>query len=88
MSPVIHGIVRGPDGSAIPQARAYFVSGPEPFPDIAALTDGEGRFTLSARSAGAYAIECAAERFAPEAVTLDLRGDEERRIEITLQPEP
>lgn len=88
MSPVIHGTVRGPDGSPIPQARAYFVSGPEPFPDIAALTDAEGRFTLSAPSAGAYSIECAAEGFAPEALTLDLEGEEERRIEITFRPEP
>ena len=88
MSPVIHGTVRGPDGSPIPQARAYFVSGPESFPDIAALTDAVGRFTLSAPSPGAYTMECAAEGFGPHAVSLDLEGDEERRVEITLQPEP
>jgi hypothetical protein len=85
---VIHGVVRGPDGSPVAQARAYFASGPGPFPDIAALTDPEGRFTLSAPAPGGYVIECAAEGFAPEGVSLDVKEGEESRIEITLRPAP
>lgn len=85
---LIHGVVRGAGGEPVPEARAFFVSGPEPFPDIAAVTDGEGRFTLSAPSRGTYTLECVAEGFVREAVRVDLEGDEESHIEVTLRSEP
>jgi hypothetical protein len=86
MSAVVRGTVLGPDGSPVPQARVYFVTGPEPFPDIAALTDQEGRFALAGAAGGPYGIECAAEGFERERVTVDLADGAERRVEITLRP--
>lgn len=83
---LIRGVVRDPRGSAIPAARAYFVGGPEPFPDIAALTDQGGEFTLSATAPGPYRIECAAEGFSSRVTAVDVGDDEEIRLEIRLAP--
>ncbi|HZA19990.1 MAG TPA: carboxypeptidase-like regulatory domain-containing protein [Actinomycetota bacterium] len=85
MSAVIHGIVRDRAGVPVSQARVYFVSGPDPFPDIAALTSEEGRFSLSAPSPGAYLIECNAEGFATEVIGVHVEGQEEG-VEILLGP--
>lgn len=87
MGAVIRGAVLGPDGSPVAEARVYFVSGPDPFPDIAALTDAEGRFALPAASGGAYAIGCAAEGFTQETVRVDVDEGQERAVEITLRRE-
>jgi hypothetical protein len=67
------------------QARVYFVSGPGPLPDIAALTNEEGRFILSAPSAGAYMIECNADGFTTEVVGVNVEEDEQD-IEFLLSP--
>ena len=85
MSAVVRGTVLGPDGSPVSQARVYFVSGPEPFADIAALTDQQGRFALGAAAGGPYGIECTAEGFQQERVTVDLVDGTERHLEITLR---
>ncbi|UNO42467.1 carboxypeptidase-like regulatory domain-containing protein [Streptomyces sp. MST-110588] len=58
---VISGVVVGAAGEAVPNARVYVVQGPGPFTDVAALTDDEGRFALSAGTDGTYTVECRAE---------------------------
>lgn len=83
---LIHGVVRDPGGSPIPAARVYFVGGPEPFPDIAALTDEGGLFTLSTPAPGAYRIECAAEGFSSRLYDVDVGEEEETDLEIRLLP--
>jgi hypothetical protein len=83
---LIRGVVRDPGGSPIPAARAYFVAGPEPFPDIAALTNEGGEFTLSASDPGVFRIECAAEGFSSRVIAVDVGEDEETRLEIRLPP--
>jgi Carboxypeptidase regulatory-like domain len=86
MAYLIRGVVRDSSGSPIPEARAYFVGGPEPFPDIAALTDEDGAFTLSAPAPGAYRIECAAEGFSSRLTAVDVGEGEETHFEIRLTP--
>jgi hypothetical protein len=86
MAYLIRGVVRDPAGSPIPQARAYFVAGPEPYADVAALTDEGGQFTLSAPTPGAYRIECAAEGFSSRVAAVEVGVDEETRLEIRLSP--
>jgi hypothetical protein len=81
---VVSGVVRNEEGDAIPDARVFFIDGPERFADVASLTDALGRFFLSAPSMGTYTIQCAAEGFVPR--VLDIRvslDDETLEIEMT-----
>jgi Carboxypeptidase regulatory-like domain len=81
------GVVRGPDGEPVPQARVFIAGGPVPVPDIAALTDAEGRFALSLPAAGAYQLECVADGFAPLSTTVEVGGGREAQVELRLIPD-
>jgi hypothetical protein len=83
---LILGTVRGPEAIPLAEARAFFVSGPEPFPDIAALTNERGEFALAAPSPGTYRIQCVAEGFEPQIVSVDAEESGETRLEISLRP--
>ena len=78
-------MIRAPDGQPVAGARVFFVSGPGPFPDIAALTDDQGRFALSARLPGTYQIECVAEGFASTRETIAALSGQQVAIEISLK---
>lgn len=85
---LISGVVRDGVGRPVAQARMYVTDGPEPFPDIAALTMSDGSFRLSVASEGTYTLGCSAEGFAPTSVTVLVRGDQGQRVEIRLQGQP
>ncbi|MEV0122243.1 carboxypeptidase-like regulatory domain-containing protein [Streptomyces sp. NPDC050703] len=57
----ITGVVRDASGTPVAGARVLFTDGPRPLPDIAALTDAEGRFSLGAPSPGSYTLVCRAD---------------------------
>ena len=59
--PVIAGVVVDAKGNPVEGARVYFIEGPVPLPDIAALTDDAGRFRLTAPVPGNYELEVASE---------------------------
>jgi uncharacterized GH25 family protein len=82
---VISGVVRGPSGKPVPDARVSFTNGPVPLPDTAALTDDNGSFSLSAPSPGAYTIEVNADGFAPKSVTVKIPGGEKTDLDIRLK---
>ena len=78
----ISGTVVDAAGRAVAQARVYAVKAPGPMPDVAALTDAEGRFTIAAPLPGAYEIGCtsdahgsatAAVRVEDDAVRMQIR---------------
>jgi hypothetical protein len=79
------GIVRDEAGRPAEQARVYLTDGPQPFPDIAALTASDGRFSLPAPSEGTYTVECSAEGRRPASTTVDVRSNEAARIELRLE---
>ena len=85
MSSIIHGAVRDRAGVPVAQARVYFVSGPGSYPDIAALTNEDGRFTLSAPSPGAYLIECNADGYTTEVVGVNVE-EVDQGVEFLLNP--
>ncbi|PSJ24249.1 hypothetical protein B7P34_34430 [Streptosporangium nondiastaticum] len=58
---VIRGTVRDAAGAPVAGARVAFADGPVPLPDVAAVTDGEGRFALTAPAAGTYTLACRAD---------------------------
>lgn len=57
----ITGIVRDASGTPVTGAHVLFTEGPRPLPDIAAVTDAEGRFSLAAPVAGQYTLTCRAD---------------------------
>jgi hypothetical protein len=54
----ITGVVRDTSGAPVTGAHVLFSDGPRPLPDIAAVTDAEGRFSLGAPTAGEYTLLC------------------------------
>ncbi|HWO03103.1 MAG TPA: carboxypeptidase-like regulatory domain-containing protein [Blastocatellia bacterium] len=82
---LISGVVRDPNGKPIIDARVYFTGGPEPLPDIAALTNSNGEFTLSAPSAGTYSIESNADGFSPKAATVAVASGQRLHLDIRLE---
>lgn len=53
---MIRGRARGTDGRPRTGVRVYFSSAPGPEPEMAASTDADGRFILTARHLGPYEI--------------------------------
>jgi Carboxypeptidase regulatory-like domain len=81
---VISGRVLSADGQPIAGARVFFVSSPVPVPDIALLTDGTGRFSLTAPVPGAYRIGCSSDKFGSATITLDVPEGQNVEVEIRL----
>ena len=81
---VVTGVVRGPANDPVPQARVYIAGGPVPVPDIAALTDAEGRFTMSLPAAGTYEFACTAEAYMPSSTTVEVAENQTLPVELRL----
>ena len=47
----IRGQVRTPDGEPLAEARVFYIESPVPMPDVAALSNADGRFELAAKAA-------------------------------------
>jgi hypothetical protein len=83
---LISGTVRDAAGRPIAEARVYFASGPGSFPDIAALTDVRGTFSLAAPSPGSYEVECATEGYRTTRIGVTVAGGQSVRVDFTLPP--
>ena len=68
----IGGVVRDAAGRPVAVARVAFTAGPGPLPEIAALTDAEGRFVLSAPQPGRYELAVHGEDGSSAAATVDV----------------
>ena len=86
MSVLIRGTVTDADGVPIEWAAVWFASGDHPTPDIAAVTDASGAFTLTAPAPGTYRVGCRGEGYAPVEVTVEV-GDDHVDLDITLPPD-
>lgn len=53
---IIQGVVADPSGQPVPGAVVMLAAAPVPVPDIAALTDVEGRFSITVPVQGAYRL--------------------------------
>jgi hypothetical protein len=84
---VIAGVVKANNGNAISGARVFFITGPVPLPDIAALTNIDGTFVLSAPVPGDYVIEVVSEGFVTKKVKISIEGNQQKHVEINLLTE-
>jgi hypothetical protein len=85
-SNTITGVVRDSRGRPVSQARVYFTAGPVPLPDIAALTNDQGEFSLSAPADGNYEVECAADGFSLASTKVMIKSSQETTLQIRLEP--
>ncbi|MGW1767229.1 carboxypeptidase-like regulatory domain-containing protein [Streptomyces sp. NPDC002073] len=53
----ITGTVLDAHGDPVPGVAVAIADGPGPFPDIAALTGADGRFSLSVSTEGVYTVQ-------------------------------
>jgi hypothetical protein len=83
---LIRGTVIDANSTPVEWASVWFAAGTQATPDIAALTDAEGRFTLTAPGPGTYRIGCRAEGYEPVEVAVDI-GTEDIEITITVPPQ-
>ena len=82
----ITGAVVDAEGRRVAEARVYFIEGPVPLPDISALTDANGRFSLSAPAPGTYRLGVSAE--GPAGVmqeTAEVEAGGARRVDLELR---
>lgn len=81
----ILGTVTGPNGEKIAEASVYFIDGPVPLPDIAQLTDDDGRFRLAAPAPGTYRIGVRGPSLETAEVTVEVHDEPELTASITLR---
>jgi hypothetical protein len=85
-SNIIAGVVRDSRGRPVSQARVYFTAAPVALPDIAALTNEQGEFSLSAPTDGNYEVECAADGFSLASTKVMIKSSQETTLQIKLKP--
>lgn len=85
MANVISGTVVDSKGQPLANARVYFTSGPVSLPEIAAMTDDSGNFSLTAPAPGKYVIESAADEFGTQSTSVNVKGDKPINIKLQLK---
>jgi protocatechuate 3,4-dioxygenase beta subunit len=85
MAHVISGTVLDPNGQPQANARVYFTAGPVPLPEIAAVTDSSGKFSLTAPAPGEYVIESSADEFGAQSARVKVKGDKPAHLELQLK---
>ena len=84
---IIAGRVLDGGGNPVAGARVFFSAGPAALPDVAALTDEGGKFSLSAPAAGSYELQGVADGFGARTVTVEVRAGERKAMDIALEHE-
>jgi Carboxypeptidase regulatory-like domain len=82
---IVAGVVSDAAGAAVSAARVSFVAGPGALPDIAALTDDQGAFTLSAPLPGDYTIQCVADGHPLTSIVVSVRSGERVLVRCRLE---
>ena len=80
----IHGQVRSAGGQPLAEARVYYEQAPVAMPDVAALTDAAGRFTLATPADGTYRVGVACDGYAPAAVTIATSAAAQAEVVIAM----
>ena len=68
---VVSGRVLDALNRPVSGARVFVRQAPGPVPDLALLTDGDGRFTLSLPTSGRYELVCNSDELGATSITFD-----------------
>lgn len=79
---LIRGQAFDPEGAPVVGAAVYVVSAPAAMPDIAQLTDGDGRFALAAPLPGRYTLGVRSDDFGQAQSQVEVAGEEEVSVEM------
>lgn len=80
---LIAGTVLSAAGQPVAQARVFVLASPGSLPDVALLTDADGRFTLSAPRPGSYEIGASTDGLG-SGRTVVMVGPGDARVQIRL----
>ena len=80
-STVIEGVVVDARGHAVAGARVSWAEAPTAMPDVALLTDSQGRYTLVAPAPGRYSLRCDSDVHGSALHVLQAEG---RPLQVTL----
>jgi len=79
---LIQGQVLDPQGRPVAGAAVYVASAPAAMPDIAQLTDADGRFTVAAPVAGRYTLGARSDEFGQARAEVEVGGGGAVVVEI------
>lgn len=71
-----------PQDHPVVEAAVYLVSAPVPMPDIAQLTDEEGRFAFAAPSPGPYTIGVHSDRWGTTQKMIEVSAEEALEVHL------
>jgi Carboxypeptidase regulatory-like domain len=77
---LIHGVIVDEQEAPLEWASVLFIDAPIPLPDIAAITDENGGFILTAPVPGRYRLRCQAPDHEPTELTVDVA---DRDVSVT-----
>jgi protocatechuate 3,4-dioxygenase beta subunit len=80
----IEGQVIDPQGRPIDDAAVYIVASPVSMPDIAQLTDDQGRFTISAPAPGRYTVGARSDRWGSAQTEVEVAGEGPVSVKVQL----
>lgn len=83
---MISGEVVDEVGRPIVDAAVMVLSGPGAYPDVALLTDHDGRFTLGLPAVGGYELGVRADGFTPATVTVAVIDGRAAPLVVRLSP--
>ena len=80
--PIIQGQVVDPEGQPVAEAAVYFVAAPVNMPDIAQLTDDDGKFTANVGAPGEYTLGVRSDEWGEVRKDVNVIGEDPVTIEV------
>ena len=84
---LVRVIIQDAGGRLITDARVSIEAGPEPTPDIAALTNEQGEVLMSVPKSGKYSFVCVANSFLISRTVVVVNNSEQSSVTMTLVSE-
>ena len=80
--PIIQGQVVDPEGHPLAEAAVYFVAAPVTMPDVAQLTNGDGKFSAYVGAPGHYTLGVRSDEWGEARKDVNVIGEDPVTIEV------